>query len=99
VNKVMGHIMVSSVMTPYSIVHCVPTFKRNIRLPSSDTEKMEAVYTTETPVPFYETTRCHNSEDCNMNLNRCKNLRCFVNDGGGGGVSTLLGVFQLPSCY
>lgn len=58
VNKVMDHIMVSSIMTPCSMADCVPTFKRNIRLPSSDTEKLEAVYTSETSVLFFKTTWC-----------------------------------------
>jgi hypothetical protein len=39
------------------------------------TLKMEAVCASETPVKFYQTTRCHNPEDNILHNHLCTNVR------------------------
>jgi hypothetical protein len=62
--------MWSSVTTPYSLV---PTFRRDI-ITLSFILKMKTVCFSETLVHSYQTTRCHNPEDENINHHR-ENLK------------------------
>jgi hypothetical protein len=54
-------------------------FRRNVLAPFS-LLKMEAVYSSETLVTTYQTTRCHAPEEYNMNLHSHQNFeyRTFI---------------------
>jgi hypothetical protein len=53
------------------------TFRRNI-LPSYSALKMEAIWSTETLVSAYKSTRCYNAEDQRRNLHCRENLNIWL---------------------